>query len=66
MMLRYTLQQADAADRIESAVSAVLESGLRTTDIASAGMRTVGTREMGDAVVAAIRAKATTTIKTTS
>jgi len=67
MMLRYTLQQADAADRIESAVSSVLESGLRTTDIASAGMRTVGTREMGDAVVAAIRTTTTTTItKTTS
>jgi len=68
MMLRYTLQQADAADRIESAVSAVLESGLRTSDIASAGMRTVGTREMGDAVVAAIRATTTTTTitKTTS
>src|SRR5215475_5112417 len=60
MMLRYTLQQADAADRIESAVSSVLESGLRPADIASAGMRTVGTREMGDAVVAAIRT--TTTI----
>ncbi|MBW8759248.1 MAG: 3-isopropylmalate dehydrogenase [Burkholderiales bacterium] len=67
MMLRYTLQQADAADRIESAVSSVLESGLRTVDIASAGTRTVGTREMGDAVVAAIRSIATTTtIKTTS
>ena len=67
MMLRYTLQQADAADRIESAVSSVLESGLRTVDIASAGMRTVGTREMGDAVVAAIRATIATTItKTTS
>ena len=66
MMLRYTLQQADAADRIESAVSSVLESGLRTVDIASAGMRTVGTREMGDAVVAAIRSITTTTTKTTS
>jgi 3-isopropylmalate dehydrogenase len=66
MMLRYTLQQADAADRIESAVSAVLESGLRTADIASAGMRTVGTREMGDAVVAAIRATTTPITKTTS
>jgi 3-isopropylmalate dehydrogenase len=66
MMLRYTLQQADAADRIESAVSSVLESGLRTTDIASAGMRTVGTREMGDAVVAALRAKTTPITKTTS
>ncbi len=68
MMLRYSLQQADAADRIESAVTSVLESGLRTADIASAGMRTVGTREMGDAVVAALRqAQTTTTItKTTS
>jgi len=66
MMLRYTLQQADAADRIESAVGSVLEAGLRTTDIASAGMRTVGTREMGDAVVAAIRVKTTTITKTTS
>jgi 3-isopropylmalate dehydrogenase len=65
MMLRYSLQQADAADRIESAVSSVLESGLRTVDIASAGMRTVGTREMGDAVVAAIRG-ASTTIRTTT
>jgi len=65
MMLRYSLQQADAADRIESAVSSVLESGLRTVDIASAGTRTVGTREMGDAVVAALRATTTTT-KTTS
>jgi len=69
MMLRYTLQQADAADRIESAVGSVLESGLRTVDIASAGTRTVGTREMGDAVVAALRARAATTTtitKTTS
>src|SRR5246127_156854 len=66
MMLRYTLQQAAAADRIESAVSSVLEAGLRTTDIASAGMRTVGTREMGDAVVAAVRATKTTITKTTS
>ena len=66
MMLRYSLRQADAADRIESAVTSVLESGLRTGDIASAGMRTVGTREMGDAVVAAIRATTTTITKTTS
>jgi 3-isopropylmalate dehydrogenase len=66
MMLRYSLQQADAADRIESAVSAVLEAGLRTVDIASAGTRTVGTREMGDAVVAALRATTTTITKTTS
>jgi len=60
-MLRYSLQQAEAADRIESAVSSVLGAGLRTVDIASAGTRTVSTREMGDAVVAAIAGARTTT-----
>ena len=54
MMLRYSLNLPQAADRIESAVSAVLTSGLRTPDIWSPGTRKVGTREMGDAVVAAI------------
>ena len=57
MMLRYTLQQAAAADRIESAVKAVLTAGLRTADIWSEGTLKVGTREMGDAVVAAVGAK---------
>ena len=55
MMLRYTLQQPEAADRIESAVGQVLAAGLRTADIWSEGTRKVGTREMGDAVVAAVR-----------
>jgi 3-isopropylmalate dehydrogenase len=54
MMLRFSLDQAHAAARIESAVQAVLGSGLRTADIWSEGMTKVGTREMGDAVVAAI------------
>ncbi len=54
MMLRYSLQQPEAADRIESAVRSVLAAGLRTADIWSEGTRKVGTREMGDAVVAAI------------
>jgi len=54
MMLRYTLDQADMADRIESAVSKVLDQGLRTADIYSEGMTKVGTSEMGDAVVAAL------------
>ena len=54
MMLRYTLSQPEAADRIESAVEHVLASGLRTADIWSEGTTRVGTREMGDAVVAAI------------
>jgi 3-isopropylmalate dehydrogenase len=54
MMLRYSLQQPEAADRIESAVRAVLAAGLRTPDIFSDGTTKVGTREMGDAVVAAL------------
>ena len=56
MMLRYSLDAAEQADRIEAAVSAVLDQGLRTADIASEGTRTVGTAEMGDAVLAALRA----------
>ncbi|MBT9458479.1 MAG: 3-isopropylmalate dehydrogenase [Burkholderiaceae bacterium] len=65
MMLKFSLQQADAADRIESAVSAVLAAGLRTPDIWSEGTQKVGTREMGDAVVAAIvGSTASTTTKT--
>jgi 3-isopropylmalate dehydrogenase len=54
MMLRYSLGQAAAAERIEKAVSRVLRDGLRTPDIYSEGTRKVGTREMGDAVVAAL------------
>ncbi len=54
MMLRYSLAQPDSADRIERAVKAVLSAGLRTGDIWSEGTRKVGTREMGDAVVAAL------------
>jgi 3-isopropylmalate dehydrogenase len=54
MMLRYSLDLADAADRIESAVRAVLARGWRTADIASPGTQQVGTRAMGDAVVAAL------------
>jgi 3-isopropylmalate dehydrogenase len=54
MMFRYTFARADIADRIEAAVRRVLAEGLRTGDIASPGERVVGTREMGDAVVAAL------------
>ena len=54
MMLRFSLHQNAAADRIESAVQQVLASGLRTADIWSEGTTKVGTREMGDAVVAAL------------
>ncbi|MBC7436304.1 MAG: 3-isopropylmalate dehydrogenase [Bdellovibrionales bacterium] len=54
MMLRFSLNQPDAADLIESAVKDVLASGLRTSDIYSQGTTQVGTIEMGDAVVAAL------------
>jgi 3-isopropylmalate dehydrogenase len=54
MMLRFSLNHPEAADRIESAVKRVLATGLRTADIWSQGTTRVGTREMGDAVVAAI------------
>ncbi|MEN9890155.1 MAG: 3-isopropylmalate dehydrogenase LeuB, partial [Pseudomonadota bacterium] len=60
MMLRYTLDQAEAADRIEAAVQAVLSAGLRTGDIWSEGTTRVGTAAMGDAVVAAITGKTIT------
>ncbi len=60
MMLRFSLNQPEAADRIESAVQHVLASGLRTADIWSEGTTKVGTRAMGDAVVAALSGKATT------
>jgi len=50
MMLRYSLKQEKAADRIEAAVTKVLRDGLRTADIYTEGTRRVGTTEMGDAV----------------
>jgi len=56
MMLRYSLNQPEAAARVEAAVTRVLESGLRTADIWSEGTQRVGTREMGSAVVAALKA----------
>ena len=55
MMLRYSLNQEAAAQRIESAVKTVLNQGLRTADIFSAGMTRVGTVEMGTAVVRALK-----------
>src|SRR3954464_14540029 len=60
MMLRFSLNQPQAADRIESAVKDVLSQGLRTADIFSEGTRKVGTKDMGDAVVAAITKKTIT------
>ena len=55
MMLRFSLNQPQAADRIEVAVKAVLAKGLRTPDIYSEGSTRVGTAQMGDAVMQALR-----------
>ena len=55
MMLRFSLNQPQAADRVEAAVRSVLAAGMRTADIWSEGTRKLSTREMGDAVVAALR-----------
>ncbi|MCG5501663.1 3-isopropylmalate dehydrogenase [Ectothiorhodospira lacustris] len=54
MMLRYTLNEEVQAARVEAAVGRVLDQGLRTADIWTEGCRKVGTREMGEAVVAAL------------
>ena len=55
MMLRYSFDDAANADRVENAVISALDSGLRTADIYSDGMRKVSTAGMGDAIVAALR-----------
>jgi 3-isopropylmalate dehydrogenase len=55
MMLRYTFNLAAAAERIELAVNAALNAHLRTADIYSAGMQKIGTAQMGDAVVSALK-----------
>jgi 3-isopropylmalate dehydrogenase len=54
MMLRYSLERPQAAERVERAVAKVLRNGLRTADIHTPGLRQVGTAEMGDAVLAAL------------
>jgi 3-isopropylmalate dehydrogenase len=55
MMLRYSFNNTVAADRIESAVKKVLANGFRTGDIVEPGMKPIGTRAMGDAVLAALK-----------
>ncbi|MBS0321237.1 MAG: 3-isopropylmalate dehydrogenase [Proteobacteria bacterium] len=56
LMFRHTFAREDVARRIEAAVRAALERGMRTADIAQRGDAVVGTRAMGDAVVGALRA----------
>ncbi len=54
MMLRYSLGQAELAEQVEAAIGRVLDSGLRTADIAEGG-EVIGTAEMGDAIVNQLR-----------
>jgi len=54
MMLRYSFAMGAEADHIEAAVKKVLAQGYRTGDINEAGAKLVGTKEMGDAVLAAL------------
>ena len=54
MMLRYSLNQLELADKINLAVSEVLDKGYRTKDISAAGDKVVGTEEMGDLIVMAL------------
>ena len=54
MMMRYTFAREDISQRIEAAVRKTLQQGLRTGDIAEAGMQKIGCAAMGDAVVAAL------------
>ena len=57
MALRYSFDQGDEADRLETAVNAVLADGLRTADLlGQAGVAPVSTSEMGDAIVAKLDA----------
>ncbi len=55
MMLRYSLDHAELADKIDAAVDKVLAQGYRTLDIFVDGMQLVGTDAMGDAVIAALK-----------
>jgi 3-isopropylmalate dehydrogenase len=55
MMLRYSFDRSDLAERIEKSVKGALAEGWRTPDIYQPGTKRIGTREMGDAVVAAMK-----------
>ena len=52
MALRYSFDMGKQADMIDKAIAAALDKGLRTGDIASPGMKIVGTAEMGSAIIA--------------
>ena len=52
MLLRHSLELKTEADVLEAAVTRALEEGARTPDISEPGVRTLSTREFGDAVLA--------------
>ncbi|MEN3379618.1 MAG: 3-isopropylmalate dehydrogenase, partial [Hyphomicrobiales bacterium] len=52
MALRYSFGMLKEADKIEAAIAAALDKGLRTADIAPPGVTTIGTTQMGDAIIA--------------
>ncbi|HET6376332.1 MAG TPA: isocitrate/isopropylmalate family dehydrogenase, partial [Methylocella sp.] len=56
MALRYSFGLGEAADRIEEAIAKVLAQGLRTADIATGAGKTVSTAQMGDAILAQLKA----------
>jgi 3-isopropylmalate dehydrogenase len=56
MALRYSFNMGDEADRLDAAIAAVLEKGLRTADIWTEGTQKIGTTEMGDAILTELRA----------
>jgi 3-isopropylmalate dehydrogenase len=59
MALRYSLNMGKEADMIDAAIAAALAKGLRTADIKSEGCKLVGTKEMGDAIIAEMEQLAT-------
>jgi len=56
MALRYSFNQGEVADRIEAAISGVLDAGKRTADIRSPGLDTISTQAMGEAIIAELDA----------
>jgi len=56
MALRYSFNQIELANKVEAAIAAVLDDGLRTADIAQPNMKTVGTLDMGAAILAKLKA----------
>ena len=57
MLLRYSLDQDEAADAVEEAVKSVLAEGYRTADLMSEGCIQTGTEQMGDLIAGKVAGK---------